>query len=74
MLEEAVDSLMNTIPSMITRRSLAEAAIEKKLAMLYDVKKSNLTILELPDYFWENPQHEKVRLPACMHSMLRRLP
>lgn len=48
MLEEAVDALMNTIPSMITRGSLAEAAIEKKLAMLYDVKKSNLTILELP--------------------------
>jgi hypothetical protein len=54
---------------MITRRSLAEAAIEKKLAMLYDVKKSNLTILELPDYFWDHPQHEKVRRECARNSL-----
>lgn len=72
-LEEAVDSLMATIPLMIanSKRTLAESQIERKLSQLYDVKKANLTILDLPDYFWEHPQHEKVLEMAHTYCMTR---
>jgi uncharacterized Rmd1/YagE family protein len=61
-LEEAVDHLMSMTPVMITKHTLAESQIERQLNQLYEVRKANLTILDLPDYFWEHPQHEKVRL------------
>jgi uncharacterized Rmd1/YagE family protein len=50
-----VETLMNTLPGQITRGSLDKSNITRRLNQLYDVKKANLTILDLPDYFWVRP-------------------